>query len=97
MRGLLVQAVGVKLPTMVAPSLGEPQLSPSNSSLLGGQGVMRKEENTKSLYLGSGFHLRTNCYLRGHQPPNHHGLPVKDVGTGLARAEIALETSLPFN
>lgn len=58
---------------------------------------MRKERIQSPFIWGSGFHLRTNCYLGGHQPPSPRGLPLKDVGTGQAGAENVLETSLPFN
>lgn len=59
---------------------------------------MRK--NTKSLYSGEWIPSRDKLLPPrppATQPAQHHGLPLKDVGTGLARAKIALETSFLFN
>lgn len=61
---------------------------------------MRKGENTRSLYSGEWIPSQDKLLPPrppATQPAYPHGLPLKDVGTGLARAEIALETSLPFN
>lgn len=72
---------------------------PSNNPLLGGQGAVRKGENTKCLYSRERIPSRDKLLPprpAAAQPAHHHGLPLKDVATGLARAEISLETSLPL-
>lgn len=90
--------MGPELFAMVVPALGEHNCCLSNNSLLRSQGTVRK--NTKSLYSGEWIPSRGKLLpLRppAAQPAHHHSLPLKDVGTGRARAEIALETSFLFN
>ena len=94
----MVQAVGPELFAVVVPALGERSCFLYSNCLLRSQGTMRK--NTKSLYSGEWIPSRGKLLpLRppAAQPAHHHSLPLKDVDTGWARAEIALETSFLFN